>query len=217
MIEFPLPRAHLFTAKMSDPGKESTAPALEPVSHPLFTIGYGNRSLEQLIAVLQANQIAQLIDVRSAPYSRFKPEFSRDALQAALQQQGISYLFMGDTLGGQPDCPDCYTAGKADYAKIRSQLFYRNGIEHLRNLLRASRRFALMCSEGRPEQCHRSKLIGESLHALGIPICHLDEDNQPRSQTQIIDRLTGGQLSLFDPPSLTSRKRYPSKSGKGQP
>ena len=51
---------------------------------------------------------------------------------------------------------------------------------------------------------------------LGSPICHLDEDNQPRSQTEIIDRLTGGQLNLFDPPSFTSRKRYPSKPGKGQ-
>ena len=199
------------------PERKVDAPVLEPVSNPLFTIGYGNRSLEQLIAVLQANQVTQLIDVRTAPYSRFKPEFSRDALQAALQRHGIDYLFMGDTLGGQPDCPDCYTEGKADYAKIRSQTFYQNGIDHLRNLLRTSRRFALMCSEGRPEQCHRSKLIGETLNALGIPICHIDEDNQPRSHTEIIDRLTGGQLNLFDTPSFTSRKRYPSKPGKGQP
>ena len=33
-----------------------------------------------------------------------------------------------------------------------------------------------MCSEGRPEQCHRSKLIGEALAAAGIPVCHIDED-----------------------------------------
>jgi uncharacterized protein (DUF488 family) len=202
---------------MSDSGKESRAPALELVSNPLFTIGYGNRSLDQLIALLQANQVAQLIDVRSAPYSRFKPEFSRDALQAALQRHAIDYLFMGDTLGGQPDCPDCYTHGKADYDKIRSQSFYQNGIDHLHSLLRSTRRLALMCSEGRPEQCHRSKLIGETLNALGISICHIDEDNQPRSHTEVINRLTGGQLNLFDTPSFTSRKRYPAKPGKGQP
>lgn len=202
---------------MSDPGKEERPPVLEPVSNPLFTIGYGNRSLEQLIAVLHANHVVQLIDVRTAPYSRFKPEFSRDALQAALHRHGIDYLFMGDTLGGQPDSQDCYTEGKADYDKIRSQEFYQIGIEHLRNVLRSTRRFALMCSEARPEQCHRSKLIGETLHALGIPICHIDEDNQPRSHTEIIDRLTGGQLNLFDTPSFTSRKRFPSKPGKGQP
>jgi uncharacterized protein (DUF488 family) len=201
---------------MSDPGKENRAPELEPVSNPLFTIGYGNRSLEQFIAVLQANHVAQLIDIRTAPYSRFKPEFSREALQATLQRHGLDYLFMGDTLGGQPDCQDCYTDGKADYDKIRSQTFYQNGIDHLRALLASARRLALMCSEGRPEQCHRSKLIGETLIALGIPICHIDEDNQPRSHLEIIDRLTGGQLNLFDTPSFTSRKRYPSKPGKGQ-
>jgi hypothetical protein len=217
IIEFPSPLTQFSTAKMSEPGKESTDPAPGRLSNPLFTIGYGNRSLEQMIAVLQANHVTQLIDVRTAPYSRFKPEFSRDALQAALQRHGIDYLFMGDTLGGQPDCQDCYTQGKADYDKIRSQSFYQNGIEHLRSLLPSTRRFALMCGEGRPEQCHRSKLIGETLNALGIPICHIDEDNQPRSHTEIIDRLTGGQLNLFDTPSFTSRKRYPSKPGKGQP
>jgi hypothetical protein len=66
----------------------------------------------------------------------------------------------------------------------------------------------LMCSEGRPEECHRSKLVGVSLADLGIAVSHLDEEGLARSQDEVISRLTGGQLDLFGTPSFTSRKRY---------
>jgi uncharacterized protein (DUF488 family) len=65
-----------------------------------------------------------------------------------------------------------------------------------------------MCSEGRPEQCHRSKLIGEALATAGIHVCHIDETGQLLTQQQVIDRLTRGQLDLFGPTTFTSRKRY---------
>ena len=68
---------------------------------PIFTIGYGDRSIDEFIDVLRQHNLDYLIDVRSAPYSRFKPEFSKDALERALRQQGIRYVFMGDTLGGR--------------------------------------------------------------------------------------------------------------------
>ena len=51
---------------------------------PIYTIGYGDRSLEEFIAALHANAIAYLLDVRTAPYSRFKPEFSKEALALSL-------------------------------------------------------------------------------------------------------------------------------------
>jgi uncharacterized protein (DUF488 family) len=197
---------------MSDPGKDAQRPV--PESGSLFTIGYGNRSIEQFIAVLEANRIDELIDVRTAPYSRFKPEFSREALQAALLRHGITYLFIGDTLGGQPHRPDCYTDGKVDYEKVRPQPFFQAGIDHLKTLLRPAHRLALMCSEGRPEQCHRSKLIGETLSDQGIPLCHIDENNCTRSQSEVIRRLTGGQMDLFGSPAFTSRKRHTAKRRK---
>jgi uncharacterized protein (DUF488 family) len=198
-------------AKMSDPGNPAHSSVQEPVGGLLFTIGYGNRSIDQFISVLQVNAIHELIDVRTAPYSRFKPEFSRDALRAALERHGIAYFFMGDTLGGHPEPPACYTDGKVDYDKLRTQPFFRAGIDHLKTLLRPARRLALMCSEGRPEECHRSKLIGETLDAQQIQVCHIDEDNRPCTQAEVIQRLTGGQMDLFGPPTFTSRKRYVSR------
>jgi len=180
---------------------------------PLFTIGYGARSLDQLIAVLKANGIEFLLDVRSSPYSKFKPEFSKEVLQLRLKGAGIRYLFMGDTLGGQPKEPACYTDGKVDYDKVRVQSFFHEGMARLRKAFEQERPLALMCSEGRPEQCHRSKLIGQALAATGIPVCHIDEDGTLLTQTQVIDRLTKGQMDLFGQASFTSRKRYGPSEG----
>jgi uncharacterized protein (DUF488 family) len=195
--------------------REPPSPAQESGGTPaagdaptLHSIGQGARSLDELVDALQAHRIEFVLDVRSSPYSKFKPEFSREALEAALKARGIRYVFMGDTLGGQPRDPDCYTDGKVDYAKVRQQPFFQAGLERLLKAHTQRTRATLMCSEGRPEQCHRSKMIGEALAAAGIPIRHIDEDGQLLTQTQVMDRLTGGQLDLFGGPPLTSRKRY---------
>ncbi len=180
---------------------------LEPVA-PVFTIGYGARSVDALIAVLRAHQISFLVDVRSAPYSRFKPEFSKEALERALKQQGIRYVYLGDALGGRPADPDCYVDDKVDYERVKGKAFYQAGIERVQAAWQRGLRFVLLCSEGKPEQCHRSKLIGETLAGLGIPVLHIDEQDQLRSQEEVIQRLTGGQLSLFGDLEFTSRRRY---------
>lgn len=175
---------------------------------PVYTIGYGARTVDELMAVLREHRIVFLVDVRSAPYSRFKPEFSKDALEQALKQRGIRYIYLGDALGGRPADPDCYVEDKVDYERVKGKDFYQAGIERVRTAWQRGVRFVLMCSEGKPEQCHRSKLIGESLDALGIPVAHIDEHDQVRSQDAVIQRLTGGQLSLFGDYEFTSRKRY---------
>jgi uncharacterized protein (DUF488 family) len=67
---------------------------------PLYTIGYGAREIDAFIDVLRAYEIVYLIDIRSRPYSRYKPDFSKEALAGHLEEAGIRYVFMGDTLGG---------------------------------------------------------------------------------------------------------------------
>jgi uncharacterized protein (DUF488 family) len=148
------------------------------------------------------------VDVRSAPYSRFKPEFSKEPLQATLSENGIRYEFLGQELGGRPESPECYVDGKVDYERVRAAEFYARGIERVRKAHGLGIRLALMCSELRPEDCHRSKLIGVTLTEMGIPPSHLDEEGAARTQDEVISRLTGGQLDLFGEPSFTSRKRY---------
>jgi uncharacterized protein (DUF488 family) len=174
---------------------------------PLYTIGYGAREIDDFIAVLRRYEIEYLVDIRSRPYSRYKPDFSRQALSSHLGAAGIRYVFMGDTLGGQPDNEACYTDGKVDYEKVSVQPFYLRGLERLRDAARQGLRVALMCSEGKPEQCHRSKLIGKSLAAENLTVTHIDENDQELTQEEVMLRLHGGQRTLFDL-EYTSRKRY---------
>ncbi len=176
---------------------------------PIYTIGYGSRSIDQFIEVLQEYNIAYLIDVRSTPYSRYKPDFSKEALAAELQRHRIRYVFMGDTLGGHPDDEACYDAeGQVDYEKVKDTKIYQNGIARLQTAFAQQQCVAIMCSEGKPEQCHRSKLIGASLNAEAISVIHIDESNEQQTQDNVIERLTKGQMLLFGEHTFHSRKGY---------
>jgi uncharacterized protein (DUF488 family) len=177
---------------------------------PIYTIRYGARDIEDLVAVLKEHQIAFLVDVRSQPYSRYKTEFTKDALAHRLKQTGVQYVFMGDTMGGRPADPDCYDDdGKVNYKKYRHKDSYLEGIERLKRAWQQQLPVVIMCSEGKPENCHRSELIGRSLEADDIAVAHIDENGALISQKDAESRRRGGQLSLF--PSLeqsTSRKKY---------
>ena len=179
-----------------------------PIPIPIYTIGYGNRSIEEFIEVLHQHGIAYLIDVRSAPYSRYKPEFSKAPLSKELEEHSIRYVFMGDTLGGRPDDETCYVNGKLDYEQVKEREYYQRGIERLHTAFSQQQPVALMCSEGKPEECHRCKLIGATLTTQDIPVIHIDENDEQVTQVKAIERLTGGQLSMFGEETFHSRKKY---------
>ena len=163
---------------------------------PIYTIGYGNRSIEQFISVLQRHEIAYLIDVRSVPYSRYKPEFSKTALEKELKRYGIRYVFMGDTLGGRPDDDACYIDGRVDYEKVMDTKRYQSGIERLRTVFEQQQCAVIMCSEGRPEHCHRCKLIGATLTKQGISTSHIDENEETSDARQCHSATDRGTTDL---------------------
>ncbi len=159
--------------------------------------------------------MAYLIDVRSSPYSRYKPEFSREALEEFLNANQVRYVYMGDSIGGQPVDPTCYAPdGKVLYDRIKGKGFYLQGIERLVRASGQGLRVAIMCSEGKPETCHRTKLIGETLAEREIPVAHIDENGRIISQPDAVARLTDGQLSLFGDFDFKSRKKHGRAQGK---
>jgi uncharacterized protein (DUF488 family) len=174
----------------------------------ILTIGYGARSIEEFVAVLQSAMTDYLVDVRSVPYSRFKPEFSRKPLAAELEPRGIRYVFMGKELGGRPDEPACYDVdGRIDYSRLRLRPAFADGLTSLEAGWEAEHTLVLMCSEGKPQECHRAKLIAEELFALGVPAGHIDEHGVRRSHSDIMTRVTGGQEPLFGEHVAASRSR----------
>jgi len=157
---------------------------------PIYTIGYGNRSIEAFIRLLRQYEIQFLIDVRSRPYSRFNAKFSKDALERQLKEASIRYVFMGDTLGGRPNDSTCYQDGNVAYAKVREKPFFQSGIERIHTAWE------------KQLECHRSKLIGITLTEQGIDVRHIDEAGLLKTQTDVNELLvgnqSGNQLSLFD-------------------
>ena len=162
----------------------------------VYTIGYGNRSIDDFISRLQRHAIAYLLDVRSIPYSRFNPDFIKARLADLLAAHDIRYVFMGQALGGKPDNPALYDAeGKLDYGKVRASPVYQEGLARVQNACTQNLRVALMCAELHPEQCHRSMLIAPSLEALGIEVLHINAEGLLIPHA---DLHAPGQLLLFD-------------------
>lgn len=167
------------------------------VPRTLFSIGHGTRPLDVFIRPLKDNDIAYLVDVRSRPYSRFNPQYNRRALEQSLTLAGIQYVFMGDSLGGRPEDPSCYTPdGRADYAVMRTKDFFLAGMERLMKAHGMGCAVAMMCSESKPSECHRSRLIGQALVEAHVPVVHIDEAGIPRNHAEVvasINQRSGGE------------------------
>ena len=52
----------------------------------IHTIGYAAHTIESFIAALEKFNITAIADVRSQPYSKFKPEFNRENLIKVLER-----------------------------------------------------------------------------------------------------------------------------------
>jgi uncharacterized protein (DUF488 family) len=150
---------------------------------PVYTVGHSNHAAEAFLELLRRHEIATVVDVRSAPYSRFAPHFNRRDLEYLLGEAAIGYVFAGDALGGRPNDPTCYKNGVVpdghanyldlvDYPAVAERPWYREGIARLRETA-AGRRVALLCSEEDPARCHRHHLIAQTLLAEGIPVRHI--------------------------------------------
>ena len=68
----------------------------------LFTIGHSNIPIEEFLDLLRQHGVELLVDVRTAPYSRFCPQFNGPKLRRAVEAVGLQYRFAGEALGGKP-------------------------------------------------------------------------------------------------------------------
>ncbi len=139
----------------------------------LFTIGHSNHSFDDLVQLLEANGVMLVADVRTAPASRYNPQFNREALEHDLPEHDIQYVFTGKYLGGRPSDPGCYKKRslpaegadylhEVDYPAVMQREWFIKGIDRLLELA-DEQTTAIMCSEEDPSQCHRHHLIARYL------------------------------------------------------
>jgi uncharacterized protein (DUF488 family) len=67
---------------------------------PVFTIGHGTRSSDELLDCLGEAGVRTLVDVRRFPASRRHPQFNGPALRDTVETAGIAYRHAGE-LGGR--------------------------------------------------------------------------------------------------------------------
>jgi uncharacterized protein (DUF488 family) len=165
----------------------------------LYTIGHGVRKADDFLELLKKYNINYLADVRSVPYSRFNPQYRQPALKSFLEDNGITYIFLGDTLGGRPKDTSCYDEnGRIDYRIVSTKPFFREGIESLKDVYKKHINLAIMCSESNPIECHRTHLISNALQKENIEIVHIDEKGNLQKHEDILLKLPNGQKGLFD-------------------
>lgn len=119
-----------------------------------WSVGHSNRSITEFIDLLKSADIQTVIDVRTKPRSRFW-WFNSSALASSLEAVSVRYEHQ-PSLGG-------YGRGD-DYDEVLDSLAARaeNG-----------ERLALMCSEGKTQDCHRGTELAPGLEARGITVEHL--------------------------------------------
>ena len=144
----------------------------------VYTIGHSSHSIELFTELLNQHAIQVLVDVRSAPYSRYAPQFDHDLLPGSLNQAGIKHLFLGRELGGRPSKPEYYDAdGHVLYSRMTADPVFVSGIERLERGMQDFR-IALMCGEEDPAHCHRRLLVARVLIDRGHEVLHIRGDGR---------------------------------------
>ena len=190
---------------------------MSAMESPVLTVGHSNHGPDVFVALLRRHGVDVVVDVRSAPYSRYLPHFNKDYLQEALRAAGIAYVFRGRELGGQPADRACYDAdGRVMYETLAATAAFKHGIEFVldtasvhpstgsepaphskqrsesireRTETAPARRMALMCSEKEPLDCHRTLLIAQTLAKSSVAVAHIHADGHLESHAEAMNRL----------------------------
>jgi uncharacterized protein (DUF488 family) len=153
------------------------------------SIGHSTHSIETFVALLREAQIAAIADVRSSPYSRWQPQFNREALRTSLADNGITYVFLGTELGGRgTDGSVRDEHGRVQYRRIAESLAFNEGLRRVRAGSKRMR-IALMCAESDPLECHRGILISRLLVTQGVSVVHIHADGHLETHRDAEQRL----------------------------
>lgn len=180
----------------------------------VLTVGHSNHPLERVVALLTSHDAEVVVDIRSHPYSRFAPQFNREALMASLAKECIKYVFLGRQLGGRPAGDEYYDDdGHVLYGRVAASPLFQAGIARLENGL-SRYRLALMCSEENPTDCHRRLLVTRVLTDRGVDVLHVRGDGRVQREQ---DLAGGAQGDIFNGFEETAWRSIRSVSPRGAP
>ena len=147
------------------------APSVARGAAVVFSIGHSNHAIDAFIAMLRREAVTHVADIRSIPFSRRHPQFSREPLARSLAAAGIGYSHWPDLGGKRKDGAAGPLGAYVEY--MRTPPF----VAALRRLAAAARaeRLAFMCAEAEPGDCHR-RYVAAALELEGLAITHIRRD-----------------------------------------
>jgi len=139
----------------------------------IYTIGFTKKTLEDFVTRLKKSGIQRVVDIRLNDTSQLSGFAKSPDLAFILKQFGIEYVSVKSLA---PDKPllDKYQKDKnwEEYeAGFKALMNSRNAKETLNSLQLDKKISCLLCSEDKPEKCHR-RLVAEML-ANDFEIVHL--------------------------------------------
>jgi len=142
----------------------------------IYTVGHSNIQISEFIGLIKAFKIEVLVDVRSWPYSKYATQFNKNEIHQSLSVNNITYLYMGNLVGGKPQEREFYdNEGYVKYDRLSASPSFQTGISRLMKGI-GFYRIVLMCSEEDPTYCHRRLLIGRVLNEQGIEVLYIRKE-----------------------------------------
>jgi len=157
----------------------------------LFSIGYATKPLTTFVDQLKSHEIDAVADVRSVPYSAVFKEYHREPLKAALNAEGIHYVYLGEELGPRSKLDAHYDdEGQVQFHRLMQSELFLSGVERLFAGIEKGMRIAMLCACKDPAICHRSLLVSYYLkHNSDIEVQHIDHAGQLESESELEQRL----------------------------
>jgi uncharacterized protein (DUF488 family) len=145
-------------------------------------VGHSTRSADELVSLLDAASVRELVDVRTVPRSRRNPQFNSDALAVTLTGHGLGYVHERNLGGFRRPRPDSVNTGWTveafrGYADYMDTDQFRDALARLIDRAR-QRPTTVMCAEAQWWRCHR-RLISDALVIRGWHVLHLGLRAEP--------------------------------------
>lgn len=128
-----------------------------------WSVGHSNVPYAKFVKLLKSAGIGTVIDCRTKPFSRW-PQYVGFRLQRLLADDDITYEFRGSNLGG-----------------LGGNVYYDETLDELQARAAGGEQIALLCSEAKPQDCHRGTKLTPDLEARGVTVKHLLYEAPQRS------------------------------------
>jgi uncharacterized protein (DUF488 family) len=165
-----------------------------------YTVGHSTHSPERLAAILQANGVRQIGDVRRVPRSRRMPHFNAESLARWLPDAGIAYAHLPELGGFRKPLPGSPNGGWENesfrgYADYMETEPFQHALDRLRALPGPT---AIMCAEALWYRCHR-RLIADALTARAMRVVHIRSDGRTEPHTLTPFAVVSGTRVSYPP------------------